>query len=95
MIASVAIDLLLSAISDSISMLQLATSDGCDMATLFSVFDRPRTCTVGLDEDRNSCSTEMAGVSSLADTSFRLTIARRRLEDDNLRPAMPEARLSR
>ena len=56
-----------SAMSVSMSMLQVDAMMGWLMATLFSVRTAAKRST-GLEEDRNSCSTATAGTSSRAVT---------------------------
>jgi len=73
--ASVEMDLLLSEMRLSMSMLQLVTAMGCVIATLLSVRTAAKRST-GLLDERNSCSTVIAGVSSRVVTSFISVMAR-------------------
>mmetsp|Transcript_12633 Transcript_12633/g.31109 ORF Transcript_12633/g.31109 Transcript_12633/m.31109 type:complete len:206 (-) Transcript_12633:961-1578(-) len=61
--ASVAIERFTSVIRFSMSRLHVVTASGCVMATRFSVRTAAKR-SVALGDDRNSCSTVTAGVSS-------------------------------
>mmetsp|Transcript_8329 Transcript_8329/g.22214 ORF Transcript_8329/g.22214 Transcript_8329/m.22214 type:complete len:222 (-) Transcript_8329:889-1554(-) len=73
--ASVAMERFWSAMSVSMSMLQVDAMTGWLMATLLSVRTAAKRST-GLEEDKKSCSTATAGASSRAVTSFKLQMAR-------------------
>ena len=74
-IASVATERLESEMSASMSMLQFVTESGWIIATLFSARIAANR-SVGLDDDRNSCSTVIAGCNSRGVTQFRSVITR-------------------
>lgn len=73
-IASVAIDRLWSEIRPSISMLQEFSAAGCNIATLLSARIAAKR-SVGLEDERKSCRTVIAGCNSRDVTWFKLMIA--------------------
>mmetsp|Transcript_34571 Transcript_34571/g.109228 ORF Transcript_34571/g.109228 Transcript_34571/m.109228 type:complete len:222 (-) Transcript_34571:842-1507(-) len=73
--ARVAMERLLSEMRLSMSMLQLVTAMGCVIATLLRVRTAAKRST-GLDDERKSWSTVMAGVSSRVLTSGMSVMAR-------------------
>lgn len=81
-IASVAIERLLSDIRPSISRLQEVNAAGCNIATLLSA-RIAANLRIGLEDERKSCSTVMAGCNSRGVTWFKFIIALQQNSHEN------------